>query len=575
MRQADSFRVSPVVAWMLLSVVAFVALFVSLGSHQTIGSHEAAAVVPAREMLHSGDWVVPRFAEVPRLQKPPLVYWLIAANSGLSGAFNEFTARLHSALAALALTALMSLWAWRWYGREAAFGAALIQVSSVWVLIYGRRAEVDMVLCLLITATLFLIAHQPDSESRSRRGLRWFAIEALLGISWLAKFHFGIAMVVGPVLVWWCLERRWRNVKDVFNPLGLLLAAACVVVWPALVMNQLPEAFSIWRSETVGRATGELRGSPADPWWNYFPSLLVFTLPWTGTLLASVPASWQRAWRSGDARERFVWLWLLTDFGIAWASPDKNANYLLPALVPATLLSSQVFARIVSRTHRLSLSIPRSVAVLGTSAAVGVGIALALFAAPRWPDALPVIQCFGLFFALTASVVCVLLARRKGSLAGWTSLAGSLGLYVMMSSWLMPAFDARIPQAEFAHTIRHEVASKSSVFLFEVSGIARGLTPVAFYLDEPIHRLRTESELRECLQANREVTLVTEFRHLEKLERLADVQVLRVMPSGSNRDERGRLACVRARPAASAEQHSARLASPPNGQSPLTVSDAR
>src|SRR3990172_7845800 len=34
---------------------------------------------PAWEMVRSGDWLVPTLDGIPRLQKPPLVYWLTAA----------------------------------------------------------------------------------------------------------------------------------------------------------------------------------------------------------------------------------------------------------------------------------------------------------------------------------------------------------------------------------------------------------------------------------------------------------------------------------------------------------------
>src|SRR6185295_19683263 len=119
MQRLLPFRLSRPAAWGLLLLIAVEALFFQLGDYRRLTSHEVVAAVPAREMLHSGDWVVPRYGMVSRLQKPPLVYWLIAANGWLFGTFNEFTVRLHSATASLALMGLASLWAARWNGREA------------------------------------------------------------------------------------------------------------------------------------------------------------------------------------------------------------------------------------------------------------------------------------------------------------------------------------------------------------------------------------------------------------------------------------------------------------------------
>src|SRR5436190_702090 len=64
---------------------------------ETDGQYAGAA----REMLQRGDWLVPTNDGVPRLQKPPLVYWLTRLSLQTFGV-NEFAARLPNALATLA-----------------------------------------------------------------------------------------------------------------------------------------------------------------------------------------------------------------------------------------------------------------------------------------------------------------------------------------------------------------------------------------------------------------------------------------------------------------------------------------
>ena len=103
----------------LFAVVAGTVLFYELGNFKTLGSHEVFAVVPAREMAESGNWVVPRFGGIPRLRKPPLVYWVLASTERIFGELNEWNVRLPAALSALALSVLMGFWAGRWYGKTA------------------------------------------------------------------------------------------------------------------------------------------------------------------------------------------------------------------------------------------------------------------------------------------------------------------------------------------------------------------------------------------------------------------------------------------------------------------------
>src|SRR4030042_5021562 len=52
----------------------------------------------AKEMIQSGDWVVPRFNGEIFLHKPPLLFWLIALPSKIYGSVTPLLARLPSAL---------------------------------------------------------------------------------------------------------------------------------------------------------------------------------------------------------------------------------------------------------------------------------------------------------------------------------------------------------------------------------------------------------------------------------------------------------------------------------------------
>jgi len=85
----------------LLGVMVLgVALF-KTGELPLIDRDEGRYAEGAREMLASGDWLVPRLFGVPYLEKPPLFFWLTAASCGLVGV-GELGARLVSAIAAAA-----------------------------------------------------------------------------------------------------------------------------------------------------------------------------------------------------------------------------------------------------------------------------------------------------------------------------------------------------------------------------------------------------------------------------------------------------------------------------------------
>src|SRR5215212_6969362 len=68
-----------------------------------IKGEEGRRILPAVRMLETGNYVVPQVGSYPYYRKPPLVNLLIAISFRLFGARNEWTARLPSALAVLAV----------------------------------------------------------------------------------------------------------------------------------------------------------------------------------------------------------------------------------------------------------------------------------------------------------------------------------------------------------------------------------------------------------------------------------------------------------------------------------------
>ncbi len=144
-----SFRAWHAILLATFAVGAF-SIFFRLGDAKSLGSHEGYAIVPAREMLLTGDYVVPRFGGMPRLQKPPLIYWSILAAANVTGTLDITTARLPAAIAGLLLGGLICAWGYRWYGRAGAIGALAAQLTSVYVLVFARKAEADLILVFLI-----------------------------------------------------------------------------------------------------------------------------------------------------------------------------------------------------------------------------------------------------------------------------------------------------------------------------------------------------------------------------------------------------------------------------------------
>jgi len=90
-------------------VLMGVCLFSGLQALGLTGPDEPRYAAIARTMARSGDWVTPRLAGQPWLEKPALYYWVAASAIRWFGD-GEFAARLPSAVAAL-LATLATAWA--------------------------------------------------------------------------------------------------------------------------------------------------------------------------------------------------------------------------------------------------------------------------------------------------------------------------------------------------------------------------------------------------------------------------------------------------------------------------------
>ena len=492
----------------LVSLLAVLVVLFNLGGYRTLTSHEGFVGVVSRDMLASGDWVVPRFAGLPRLKKPPLAYWVAAVSATVCGQHNEWTVRLPSALAALALAGLMGWWAARRHGRNVGLAAAMIQISTVAVIGHARLAEVDMLLCLLTTSALLLAAMAPAVESHGRAFVRWTVFSLLVGLSWLAKFHYGPAMVLSVVGLWQLKTRCWRPFLFMANPLSLAIVAGLVCAWPWMLLSRVPEAWEIWQAETVGRAIGVLGRQPV---WFYIPQTIVMTLPWAPLLVRGIPESWRRAWRTGDLQEQFLWLWFGVHFVILTASAFKHHHYLLAAVPALTVPMARVLVRLVEQLNSGRLRVSGRLAGFSVFAYVLGGVAAPLLVSRKWPGLLPPALVAGLLVAAGGSLVAVLLWRGRLRFAAVAGAVVFAGCYMAVMGWIIPGRDSRRATVDFAARVARQHPAEEVV----VFGLKEH--PVLYYLPQSATRVEDPEELARQLRQSRQMLVISDDTVLAEL----------------------------------------------------------
>ncbi len=331
----------------------------------------------AREMVATGDYVVPHFHGVVRYDKPPLIYWLMAAAYRATGP-TPFGARLPSALAGGLAVLLTGLIGCRLLGQTAALWGALILCLTLQLGIEAKVATVDATLLATICAgQLAVVRSWQGAGGWPNLLLGWGAVA--LGI--MTKGPIAPLVVGGTALglklaggqPWPWPGRRLLA--------GLLLLLAICLPW--VVAVQLRTHGDFLRvaigHHVIDRAAHPLEGH-RGPIWYYLATLPASFFPWA---LLGFGAIFDLLRRLRDRGSRPLFLWLLLPFALFTAAATKLPHYTLPAY-PALALA---LGRIVAEPRR-----PRwwgwASAASGLLA-LGIGVGLVVGAQRKLPGGAP------------------------------------------------------------------------------------------------------------------------------------------------------------------------------------------
>lgn len=317
-----------------LFAAALVVLVLEPGRVRFFEPDESRYAEIPREMLASGDLVVPRLNGVLYFEKPPLHYWAVAASMALFGE-HEWAARLPSKASAAGMALAAFLFARRrWGGRVGAL-AGLVTASSLLVVALGRVNTIDPSLsfALALAAFAFVGFAEAEREGNARRSRR-----ALLGLhvacaaAVMLKGLIGLALPGGAILVWVALTGRWRLVPRLFSPVPLLVFLALTVPWHVLVARREPDFLQFYFvHEHLERFTKPGHRREGHPL--FFVGVLAGgLLPWTvffGRLSSTWPGLKLSAWRE-RAAEAFLWVFSLLVFAFFSVSRSKLVPYVLP-----------------------------------------------------------------------------------------------------------------------------------------------------------------------------------------------------------------------------------------------------
>ncbi len=213
----------------------------------------------ARNMLTSGDWVTARLDGIAYLEKPPLVYWLMAGSYRTFGV-HDWAARIPIALSAIALcllTAAFGMWA---FGKRAGYYAGLCMATCIGLFLFTRILIPDVMLTFTVALAMWAFLRLLDEEEPHPR--LWAALfAASLGAGLLLKSLIGVVFPVVAGVIYLLLTRQFftvRTWKRLHVWTGLLIVLAIAAPWHILATLRNPPYFAFTLHSGPGQYHGFL-----------------------------------------------------------------------------------------------------------------------------------------------------------------------------------------------------------------------------------------------------------------------------------------------------------------------------
>lgn len=313
----------------LLALLATFAFSLNIWGYDLWAPDEPRFAQVGREVLQSGDWLVMRINGEPYEEKPPLLFWMIAAVSAPFGDVSAGTARLPSVLGGI-ITVLCTFWlASKLYGDRVAWWSAIVLITCQRFWWQARFGQIDMVLtaCLAVA----LLAFWYWDTMRQRRWLFLFYAATALGM--FAKGPV-VLLFTGLLVVfyyWGSPEER----RETHLAVGFLAVVACILFWfvPAnlaasretAVAADTAMASNLFR-QIIGRIF--LGVSKAQSPTYYFIHLPIDLLPWSLLLPWTIGWAWHN--RRDGAGMRLLLSWTVPAFAAMSIIIGKRQIYLLP-----------------------------------------------------------------------------------------------------------------------------------------------------------------------------------------------------------------------------------------------------
>jgi len=256
----------------LILLCAGVVYFSYLGIPDNFAKREVRTVICAREMLSSGNYLIPTLGGETRFEKPPLQYWLISLSAKLNkGLLTNVSSRIPTVLAGILVLILTWWWTLRLLGNDSQRRALLSPLILIIIPLFFldvRSSEAEVLLCFFILAASYFFWKASATQDISGKNL--LIAYLFIGGGMLTKGPLALIM---PLLPYIAVRKKMFLKEWKWHLLGLLITVIPVGLWVYASYMYYPDSIQIFIRELFTKRFGG-EAKHTEPMYYYIVLLL-------------------------------------------------------------------------------------------------------------------------------------------------------------------------------------------------------------------------------------------------------------------------------------------------------------
>ena len=515
---------------------------VNLGTSSIWDASEAFYAETPREMLATGDYLAPHFNYQPRIQKPPLTYWIIAASYKVLG-ISEFAVRLPGALAAIGVILFTYGIARLLFNPRAALIAAMITAATARIFILARRLPIDIFLLFFLMATLFFLLR----AILTRKTHLWLCAYLFAGFGFLTKGPVALLIPAGACLIWALWSRKLKIGETHFLS-GAIVFLAVVLPWHLLIFSRYGWTYiaPFFLRDNLGRFASETMG-PSRGLFYYIGVSVTDFFPWSILALCAFCLLWKHRKSEQPLKSLYFGLpviWCVLTFVLFSLSKNKQEYYIAPIYPVAAIIISSLLDRAMKKND--ALRDPGSEGASAIPASISSGVPMHMSHASWWiwafsfqaavlfafsfltfyvfrffmPDILPALRYVPSLLLVAGSALFIrsIFRRRLGQCFS-VLLAVLWIMYMMCATIYLPALERFRPVKDLCRIIETQLDAGDEAGYFHTA-----LPSMVFYLRRPVFEENNEGQMRRrllsrkrvfCILSQKAYNSITESRDME------------------------------------------------------------